>query len=295
MPQVHDAPKNTAEEVPLMRKFLCIVLALILTLSIPFCAPAARAAASDEIDSADLLSVTAIEIAMNDEAPEISDTSIWAALDCDIDELNSDALTFFVVEDSCALELYSYTSKKSYTWYFPVEEEKILDVCAIFLVEESENFGIFDIAIYMNLSNETYLAYSELMNDSSDPSLYGDATEFSMALLFDALNIPTDNGSAYSSPSSSAEPFDKLTFSGFLYEKSKYYDNATISGTVRNNNSFPVTGYFYVIFYKNGSVVHRELVSLGTIAAHSTGTWSDIIYHLDYDRIEYADSTVVRK
>ena len=91
--------------------------------------------------------------------------------------------------------------------------------------------------------------------------------------------------SEYYIPKSS--PFDGLIFSNFLYEeghKGKTKTNAHISGNVYNQNSYSVSGYFYVIFYKNGSVVHRELVGLGTVPAYSQGTWSDIIYGVDMMR-----------
>lgn len=98
------------------------------------------------------------------------------------------------------------------------------------------------------------------------------------------------------SAASRAEPFDRLSFSGFLYEKSRAFpSNASISGNVYNGNSFQVTGYFYVIFSKGGRVVHRELVSLGTIGANSSGTWSDLIYSLDYDSVSYEDSTIIKR
>ena len=96
--------------------------------------------------------------------------------------------------------------------------------------------------------------------------------------------------------SGSKEPFNQLSFSDFLYEQSKSFpSNASISGSVYNGNAFAITGYFYVIFKKAGRTVHRELVSIGTVESNSIGTWSDLIYSLDFDSISYEDSTIIRK
>lgn len=106
----------------------------------------------------------------------------------------------------------------------------------------------------------------------------------------------TSSYTGYDSYISVDEPFDRLSFSGFLYEKSKHFPtNASISGSVYNGNNFSITGYFYIIFDKGGRTVHRELVSVGTIGPNKTGTWSDSIYSLDYDTISYEDSTIIKK
>lgn len=106
----------------------------------------------------------------------------------------------------------------------------------------------------------------------------------------------TSSYAGYDSYNNAAEPFDQLSFSGFLYEKSKHFPtNASISGSVYNGNNFSVYGYFYIIFAKGGRTVHRELVSIGTVSPNKTGTWSDLIYSLDYDTISYEDSTIIRK
>ena len=108
--------------------------------------------------------------------------------------------------------------------------------------------------------------------------------------------MDTSSYVGYDSYASVAEPFDQLSFSGFLYKKSKAFPtNASISGSVYNGNNFSVTGYFYIIFQKGGRTVHRELVSIGTIGSNKTGTWSDLIYSLDYDTISYEDSTIIRR
>lgn len=122
----------------------------------------------------------------------------------------------------------------------------------------------------------------------------GDIDNFIAAIYLCALEEVLEVLPAESSASSD-EPFDNLVFSDFLYEKSRVGSSATISGSVRNNNDFAVMGYFYVVFYKNGQIVHRELAGIGTIPAHSSGTWSTLMYDLDYDRVGYADSTIVRK
>lgn len=99
----------------------------------------------------------------------------------------------------------------------------------------------------------------------------------------------------YNSGGVAVEPFDQLDFSDFLYEQSRSFpSNASISGTVYNGNAFPVTGYFYLIFKKGGRIVHRELVSIGSVKAKSSATWSDLIYSLDFDSVTYEDSTIIR-
>lgn len=40
---------------------------------------------------------------------------------------------------------------------------------------------------------------------------------------------------------------------------------------------------------------YTELSGLPTITAGGTGVWSDIIYGIEYDYVEYADSDVIRK
>lgn len=87
-------------------------------------------------------------------------------------------------------------------------------------------------------------------------------------------------------------PFDNLRFSDFLYEEGSG-TTATISGTVWNGNSYTISGMCYVIFNKNGRTVHRELIMVPEIAAYETGVWSDLIYKLDYDSVEYANSVIV--
>ena len=54
-------------------------------------------------------------------------------------------------------------------------------------------------------------------------------------------------------------------------------------------------GYFYILFYRNNKLVHTELSALPTIPAGASGVWSDLIYDVDYDRIDYADSNVIRR
>lgn len=92
----------------------------------------------------------------------------------------------------------------------------------------------------------------------------------------------------------SSIPFENLEFSDFLYEEHSN-GNASISGIVENHNNYTVDGYFYILFYKNNKLVHTELSALPTIPAGASGVWSDLIYDVDYDRIEYADSNVIRR
>lgn len=92
----------------------------------------------------------------------------------------------------------------------------------------------------------------------------------------------------------SSIPFENLEFSDFLYEEYSN-GNASISGIVENHNNYAVDGYFYILFYKNNKLVHTELSVLPTIPAGASGVWSDLIYDVDYDRIEYADSNVIRR
>lgn len=92
----------------------------------------------------------------------------------------------------------------------------------------------------------------------------------------------------------SSIPFENLEFSNFLYEEHPN-GNASISGIVENHNNYAVDGYFYILFYENNKLVHTELSALPTIPAGASGVWSDLIYDIDYDCIEYADCNVNRR
>lgn len=113
---------------------------------------------------------------------------------------------------------------------------------------------------------------------------------------FIAMLIGSGGGEKASVPKTytSSIPFENLEFSDFLYEK-HFNGNASISGIVENHNSYAVDGYFHILFYKNNKLVHTELCALPTIPAGASGVWSDLIYDVDYDRIEYADSNVIRR
>lgn len=113
-----------------------------------------------------------------------------------------------------------------------------------------------------------------------------------LSFLFD---LDEEGGNTSTPAYSSTIPFENLEFMDFLYEEYSIGGSAQISGTVKNHNNYPVFGYFHILFYKNNKLVHTNLVSLPTIPAGGTGVWSDLIYAVDYDRIEYADSTVTRK
>ena len=91
-------------------------------------------------------------------------------------------------------------------------------------------------------------------------------------------------------------PFNGLAFSNFLYDRWNSVDNASISGRVKNNNSYSVDGYFYILFYKNNMLVKSVLAALPLegLPAGETGSWSTLIEAVNYDRVEYSDSTVYR-
>lgn len=113
---------------------------------------------------------------------------------------------------------------------------------------------------------------------------------------FIAMLIGSGGSEKASSPKTydSSIAFENLEFLDFLYEEHSN-GNANISGIVENHNSYAVDGYFYILFYKNNKLVHTELSALPTIPAGASGVWSDLIYDVDYDRIEYADSNVIRR
>lgn len=92
----------------------------------------------------------------------------------------------------------------------------------------------------------------------------------------------------------SSIPFENLEFSNFLYEEHPN-GNASISGIVENHNNCAVDGFFYILFYENNKLVHAEISDLPTIPTGASGVWSDLIYDVDYDRIEYADCNVNRR
>ena len=113
---------------------------------------------------------------------------------------------------------------------------------------------------------------------------------------FLAMLTGTSNSTGAASPKgyNSSIPFENLEFTDFLYEEHSN-GNANISGVIKNHNNYTIDGYFHILFYKNNRLVHTELSALPTIPAGGIGVWSDLIYAVDYDRVEYADSNVIRK
>lgn len=275
-------------------RFAFVITLLIISVSMNVLTSDATAE-SDRVAEDDIWAVAGIDATLEVERTT-RETSLWEEyLDTDISNLALNTLTYFAGSEESIVEYYSYDTGTSYVWSFSNDDFPPGIVCSLFTYEQESNWGIFDTAIYLNMENGTLLFYSEDFEASTDSNFYNDAWFFSFVIICDMDSsgiLSSDDTSTSPSFSMSDEPFDNLVFSDFLYEKSKNYNNATISGSVKNNNNFAVSGYFYVVFYDNGSVVHRELVGLPTIPAHSTGTWSDIIYDLEYDRVEYADSTV---
>ena len=141
------------------------------------------------------------------------------------------------------------------------------------------------------LPNGKFLQYDLKL---SEESTYHITKDNVITILRALIGAAGSTGEASQPSYDSTIPFENLEFTDFIYEGYSS-GNASISGMVKNHNSFAVDGYFYILFYKDDKLVHTELSALPTIPAGGTGVWSDLIYGLEYDRVEYADSNVIRK
>lgn len=112
-------------------------------------------------------------------------------------------------------------------------------------------------------------------------------------------NTNYDDSSSYSNSYSNssayeADPWDGLSFSGFIYDDSKY-GGANLSGRIYNSNNYPVDGFFYICFEKNGREVKRTLAMFDEIPANSSGVWSHIIADdVSYDSVSYENNGIDR-
>lgn len=164
---------------------------------------------------------------------------------------------------------------------YPFEREELADCIVELLI-------IFN-DIEERLPTGRYLQYDlKLAEDETHHITQDTLYDFISKLMGAGEN----NGNTRQKTYDSLIPFENLEFSNFLYEEYPS-GNANISGVVKNHNSFSVDGYFYILFYKNDKLVHTELSGLPTIPAGGTGIWSDIIYGVEYDYVEYADSNVI--
>lgn len=166
---------------------------------------------------------------------------------------------------------------------YPFKREELADCIVELLI-------IFN-DIEEQLPAGRYLQYDlKLAEDETHHITQDTLYDFIAMLMGAGENGGNSQQKTYDSPI----PFENLEFSNFLYEEYPS-GNANISGMVKNHNNYTVDGYFYILFYKNDKLVHTELSGLPTIPAGGTGVWSDIIYGVEYDYVEYADSNVIRK
>lgn len=166
---------------------------------------------------------------------------------------------------------------------YPFEREELADCIVELLIIFNDIEGQLPAGRY--LQYDLKLAEDETHHITQD-TLY----DFISMLMGAGENGGNSRQKTYDSPI----PFENLEFSNFLYEEYPS-GNANISGMVKNHNNYTVDGYFYILFYKNDKLVHTELSGLPTIPAGGTGVWSDIIYGVEYDYVEYADSNVILK
>lgn len=164
----------------------------------------------------------------------------------------------------------------------PFEQEE-LAACIIELL-----FSFNDIE--EQLPAGRYLQYNLKLSEDETYSITKDSLYDFLALL---MGSSESGDNTEQKTHRSSIPFKNLVFSNFLYEAYSS-GNARISGMVENHNGFAVDGYFYILFYKDDVLVHTELSGLPEIPAGGTGVWSDIIYGVEYDSVEYADSNVIR-
>lgn len=265
------------------------VLALVLTI---FCMIGALTA----IASTDTYKITINGTLLNDFR---YDYSKWNNTASNREQFAAICLSEMFYSDDWRLLLPFATPDYSVSTTIFVGEFGSLGTVMVLALEQKEGF-MFTYYEFLYLTSSDSLSIT-LRESAFTPYFYMDMFGIyknhhivENANVFKILQSIPDKEPDFSS--GSTEPFDHLTFSDFLYEKSKAFPtNASISGNVYNGNSFTVTGYFYIVFKKSGRTVHRELVSIGTVGPHSTGTWSDLIYSLDYDTINYEDSTIMRK
>lgn len=184
-------------------------------------------------------------------------------------------------------------SEDIWVWSFGEKRDPLETIVEVF-----NQYGYGRVCTVGLLDDEeiTMIGYVEGMTyeESGNEKTFGNFDDFLDELCeWGGIERPAAGNRTYTSERSGSagkEPFDNLYFSNFLFDESVGW--ATISGDVANGNGFAVDGTFYVVFYKNGRVIHREHVMLGEIPAYSTGVWSGFMEAVDYDRVEYADSSV---
>ncbi len=146
-------------------------------------------------------------------------------------------------------------------------EKKVKYICSSIMLIIIIIIIVIILKGYNKNNKNSYSSYS-----SYNPSASTSSVESSSLNLFKNLEIKTTN---------------KTTSSEGWYK---------VVGTTKNNNNVAINGYFTACFYSSsGVLLDTKTVSLDTIEAKGTGSWSVYIRKdVNYSKIEFQDS-IIRK